>query len=132
MSRLDTFFADVTETIDATLAALIPTELIHPRNLHAAMRWSVFAGGKRFRPALCLAVGECSAHSAERIENGGSNRDDSYVFADSRRFAGDGRRRFAARTRDLSRQIRRSDGDFGGRHLQTLAFQTIAEMKIYR
>jgi geranylgeranyl pyrophosphate synthase len=37
---------------------LIPTETDEPKTLHSAIRWSVFAGGKRFRPLLMLAAGE--------------------------------------------------------------------------
>lgn len=44
--------------IDSELDCLIPTETEEPARLHRAIRWSVFAGGKRFRPALVLAVGE--------------------------------------------------------------------------
>jgi geranylgeranyl pyrophosphate synthase len=52
------FFSSFREPIDAELDRLIPKETIEPSRLHAAMRWSVFAGGKRLRPALTLAVGE--------------------------------------------------------------------------
>jgi len=44
--------------IDAELDRLIPKETDEPAQVHAAIRWSVFAGGKRFRPALLLAVGQ--------------------------------------------------------------------------
>jgi geranylgeranyl diphosphate synthase, type II len=43
--------------IDTELDQLIPKETDDPARLHSAIRWSVFAGGKRFRPALVLAVG---------------------------------------------------------------------------
>jgi geranylgeranyl pyrophosphate synthase len=35
--------------------------------VHTAIRWSVFAGGKRFRPALLLAVGQTFGASQERL-----------------------------------------------------------------
>ena len=44
--------------IDAELDRLIPKETDEPAQVHAAIRWSVFAGGKRFRPALLLAAGQ--------------------------------------------------------------------------
>jgi len=44
--------------IDAELDRLIPKETDEPAQVHAANRWSVFAGGKRFRPALLLAAGQ--------------------------------------------------------------------------
>src|SRR5262249_20557763 len=52
-------FLAVTRTlIDSELDRLIPKETEEPQRIHAAIRWSVFAGGKRFRPALLLAVGQ--------------------------------------------------------------------------
>jgi len=52
------FFASCRTQIDAELDRLIPKESESPQRVHAAIRWSVFAGGKRFRPALLLAVGQ--------------------------------------------------------------------------
>lgn len=51
-----TFFADCRVRVDAELGRLIPAASVEPRRLHEAIRWSVFAGGKRFRPALMMAV----------------------------------------------------------------------------
>jgi geranylgeranyl pyrophosphate synthase len=44
--------------IDSHLDQHIPKETEEPARVHAAIRWSVFAGGKRFRPALLLATGQ--------------------------------------------------------------------------
>ena len=44
--------------IDSELDRLIPKEADEPLQVHSAIRWSVFAGGKRFRPALLLAAGQ--------------------------------------------------------------------------
>jgi geranylgeranyl diphosphate synthase type II len=44
--------------IDSQLDQLIPKENEEPARVHAAIRWSLFAGGKRFRPALLLATGQ--------------------------------------------------------------------------
>jgi len=46
--------------IDAALDARLPSAREEPRPLHAAIRYSVFAGGKRLRPALCLLACESS------------------------------------------------------------------------
>lgn len=40
--------------IEAALGALLPREDLLPFSIHRAMRYSVFAGGKRIRPILCL------------------------------------------------------------------------------
>lgn len=40
--------------VDAALENLLPAESVPPASIHRAMRYSVFAGGKRIRPLLCL------------------------------------------------------------------------------
>src|SRR5437016_10783929 len=42
---------------DAALDRLLPPETQHPVSIHKAMRHSVFAGGKRLRPILCMEAG---------------------------------------------------------------------------
>ncbi len=42
--------------VDAALDAFLPKETELPHSLHKAMRYSVFAGGKRVRPILMLAA----------------------------------------------------------------------------
>ena len=44
--------------IDCELDRLIPAESIPPATIHRAMRYSLFAGGKRIRPLLCLAAAD--------------------------------------------------------------------------
>ncbi|MBI2681819.1 MAG: polyprenyl synthetase family protein [Acidobacteriales bacterium] len=44
-------------TIDAALERLLPGENIRPESIHRAMRHSIFAGGKRLRPILCMEAG---------------------------------------------------------------------------
>jgi geranylgeranyl diphosphate synthase, type II len=44
--------------VDAALDARLPSAREVPGPLHAAIRYSVFAGGKRLRPALCLLACE--------------------------------------------------------------------------
>src|SRR5947209_9623053 len=48
---------------DAALDRLIPLETQHPVSIHKAMRHSVFAGGKRLRPVLCMEAGRAVAGS---------------------------------------------------------------------
>lgn len=57
MTDLENFFSRCTKTVDAELDRLIPSAETEPARLYEAVRWSVFAGGKRFRPVLVLAVG---------------------------------------------------------------------------
>jgi geranylgeranyl diphosphate synthase type II len=44
--------------VDAALDAALPPETAPPQTLHRAMRYSVFAGGKRIRPVIALAAAE--------------------------------------------------------------------------
>jgi len=46
---------------DAALERLLPAETQHPVSIHKAMRHSVFAGGKRLRPILCMEAGRMVA-----------------------------------------------------------------------
>jgi geranylgeranyl pyrophosphate synthase len=52
------FFEECRQIVDEQLDKLVPRSDAGPRRLHAAIRWSLFAGGKRFRPALVIAVGK--------------------------------------------------------------------------
>jgi len=45
------------EAADAALEQLLPPANQHPTSIHQAMRHSVFAGGKRLRPILCMEAG---------------------------------------------------------------------------
>src|SRR6202158_2935139 len=55
------FFEDGRRTIDAALERLLPSAPTPPPEIHQAMRYSVFAGGKRVRPLLCLEAGRIFA-----------------------------------------------------------------------
>jgi geranylgeranyl diphosphate synthase type II len=58
---------------DAALDRLIPLETEHPVSIHKAMRHSVFAGGKRLRPVLCMEAGRMIAESfPKKIEELGA------------------------------------------------------------
>jgi geranylgeranyl diphosphate synthase type II len=48
---------------DQALDRLIPPETQHPASIHKAMRHSVFAGGKRLRPILCMEASRMVAGS---------------------------------------------------------------------
>jgi geranylgeranyl diphosphate synthase, type II len=51
------------ELTDAALERLLPSAMQHPVSIHRAMRHSVFAGGKRLRPILCMEAGRMVAGS---------------------------------------------------------------------
>lgn len=52
--KLPDFFEADHAAIEAALERLLPAENTQPPSIHRSMRYSVFAGGKRIRPVLCL------------------------------------------------------------------------------
>ncbi|HKP73760.1 MAG TPA: polyprenyl synthetase family protein, partial [Pyrinomonadaceae bacterium] len=61
------FLSRARTIVDARLESLVPPEWSEPLAVHAAMRWSLFAGGKRLRPALVLATGEAFGARVESL-----------------------------------------------------------------
>lgn len=122
------FLARCHPLIDAELDQLLLNEATGPVNVHGAIRWSVFAGGKRLRPALLLATGQTfgapnevllpTACALEMIHTYSLIHDDlpSMDDDDLRRGRPTCHVRFGEATAILA-----------GDALQALAFQTIAE-----
>ena len=128
MTILDEFLAAVSCDVDAKLDALIPQTATSPQRLHEAIRWSVFAGGKRIRPAILIAVGESfgvernkllgTAAALEMIHTYSLIHDDlpSMDDDDLRRGKATCHIQFGEATAILAGDV-----------LQTLAFKTIAD-----
>lgn len=55
---LSAYFAGIRTLVEKTMGELVPEESAHPHLIHEAMRYSLFAGGKRFRPILAVAACE--------------------------------------------------------------------------
>lgn len=53
---LPEFLATRAAAVDRALDRFLPAATAKPATIHRAMRYSLFAGGKRIRPALCLAA----------------------------------------------------------------------------
>ncbi len=60
-AMLKQFLDQGREAADAALDRLLPPATQHPTSIHQAMRHSVFAGGKRLRPILCMEAGRMIA-----------------------------------------------------------------------
>lgn len=54
--NLSLYLTARTALIDRSLDRFLPRASVKPPTIHKAMRYSLFAGGKRMRPALCLAA----------------------------------------------------------------------------
>ena len=58
MFNLDKYLDQTGKRINVALDKLLPAETVAPPTIHKAMRYSLFAGGKRMRPALLLMANE--------------------------------------------------------------------------
>jgi geranylgeranyl diphosphate synthase, type II len=66
--RLQEYLATQTATVNRALDRFLPAARAKPSTIHRAMRYSLFAGGKRLRPALCLAAAAaCGGDEAAAI-----------------------------------------------------------------
>lgn len=125
---LDNLFVESKALVEAELDKLLPPAEQEPQRVHQAIRWSVFAGGKRFRPMLLLVTGQTfgapveslvrSACALEMIHTYSLIHDDlpSMDDDDLRRGRPTCHIRFDEATAILA-----------GDALQTLAFRTIAQ-----
>jgi geranylgeranyl pyrophosphate synthase len=57
MEEAAEFLREAKAKVDGALDVLVPGIGVEPRRLHEAIRWSLFAGGKRIRPAIVFASG---------------------------------------------------------------------------
>jgi geranylgeranyl diphosphate synthase type II len=65
MNNLSLYLKSQAQTLHAALDNLLPPATERPARLHEAMRYSMFAGGKRLRPALCIAACEACGGKQE-------------------------------------------------------------------
>jgi len=62
---LKSYLAARAKEVDAALDRHLPKKSAAPSTIHTAMRYTVFAGGKRLRPILCLAAAEACGGKLE-------------------------------------------------------------------
>ena len=55
--------------VDASLDKWLPRKTIEPEQLHTAMRYAVFNGGKRVRPILAYAAGQAAKAPIEMLDH---------------------------------------------------------------
>ena len=61
------FAVEVRALVESELDRILPAATTPPVSVHSAMRWSVFAGGKRFRPLLLIATGKTFGAEVEKL-----------------------------------------------------------------
>ena len=81
MSDFAAFLSALRPQVDATLDRLLPEAQAEPAGLHEAMRYSMFAGGKRIRPALVVLAGEAYGASREDLLLGGAALEMVHTFS---------------------------------------------------
>ena len=65
--NLREYLARQQKLVDAELDRLVPPESAAPETIHRAMRYSLFAGGKRIRPILCIEAARAVSDSADGV-----------------------------------------------------------------
>jgi len=128
MSDLENFLDAVRRDVELTLDELVPSVDSEPRRLHEAVRWSLFAGGKRVRPAIVIAAGRTfgaewndllsTAAAIEMIHTYSLIHDDLPAMDD------DDMRRGKA---TCHKQFGEATAILAGDVLQTLAYKAIAD-----
>jgi geranylgeranyl diphosphate synthase, type II len=66
---LPDYIAARQKAVDAALNRWVPPESTNPSTIHRAMRYSLFAGGKRIRPLLAIAAAEAVSTAPAGIES---------------------------------------------------------------
>jgi geranylgeranyl pyrophosphate synthase len=64
---LESFLAESAERVERYLDKTLPAASEPPVSLHEAMRYAVFSGGKRLRPALAFGVAEALGDEPDRV-----------------------------------------------------------------
>ncbi len=65
--ELVAYLKDRVAMVDGALERWLPAGTLLPQSLHQAMRYSVFAGGKRLRPVLMIAAAEAVGGNARQV-----------------------------------------------------------------
>jgi geranylgeranyl diphosphate synthase type II len=69
---LDRYLGSASRRVDAVLERLLRPKSEEPAEIRKAMRYSIFAGGKRLRPGLVAAGAECCGGRAGRVLKAGA------------------------------------------------------------
>lgn len=122
------FLSSCRVLVDAELDRLIPKETAAPARVHSAIRWSVFAGGKRFRPAVLLAVGQTFGADSNQLVRTACALETIHTYSlihDDLPSMDDDQLRRGRATCHV--KFDEATAILAGDALQALAFQTIAE-----
>jgi geranylgeranyl diphosphate synthase type II len=68
-ASLQEFLSAQVQAIDRVLDKWVPADRVDPTSIHKAMRYSLFAGGKRIRPILAIAAADAVSDCPEGVED---------------------------------------------------------------
>lgn len=68
-SGLREYLSEQVQAVDRVLNDWLPGGTVEPCIIHRAMRYSLFAGGKRIRPAMVIAAARAVSDSPDGVEN---------------------------------------------------------------
>jgi len=127
MPDISLFLSEVKHSVEGILDRIIPAAEVPPAMLHEAVRWSVFGGGKRVRPALVFAAGRAFGADGEKLLKTAAAIElihtYSLVHDDLPAMDDDDLRRGRA---TCHRQFGEATAILAGDVMQTLAFHTLA------
>ena len=128
MPHLDELIKRVRTDVDKSLDRLVPAADVQPRRLHEAIRWSLFAGGKRVRPVIVYAVGETFGATPDRLAASAAALEMVHTYSlihdDLPSMDDDDLRRGRS---TCHKQFDEATAILAGDVLQTLAFRAIAD-----
>ena len=129
--KLPDFFETDRAIIEAGLDRFLPAENAAPSSIHRAMRYSVFAGGKRIRPILCLETACMFKENPEEAIQAGCALEFIHTYSlihdDLPALDNDDLRRGKATNHKVFGE---AIAVLAGDALLTLAFQTLAGMPL--
>ncbi|MFL6417439.1 MAG: polyprenyl synthetase family protein [Bryobacteraceae bacterium] len=68
-TSLADYLAEQVSVVDGALQKCVPPETSQPTSIHRAMRYSLFAGGKRIRPILAITAAAAISEQIAGVEN---------------------------------------------------------------
>ena len=68
-TSLSEYLAEQVAVVDGALERCVPPESTQPNSIHRAMRYSLFAGGKRIRPILAITAAKAVSEHVEGVAN---------------------------------------------------------------
>jgi geranylgeranyl diphosphate synthase type II len=127
---LDEYIAHQQRRVDAALDRWAPPETQDPPKIHRAMRYSLFAGGKRVRPLLAMAAAEAVTDAATGVEDAACSLELVHTYSlihdDLPALDNDDLRRGR---KTCHKQFDEATAILAGDALLTLAFEVLARLE---